>query len=144
MCESILRSIPEWFGIEESLLTYARDTESLPTWIAESPSAGEIGFISVKQHFPESAEVYVIAVTRPYHRRGVGRALVQTAERWARERGCSMLFVKTMGPSKPNAEYAATLRFYRALGFAPLEEFHKEWGGIPCLILSKALGELSR
>lgn len=57
--------------------------------------------------------------------------LIAQAEKWACSRGCSTLFVKTMGPSKPNAEYAATLRFYRAMGFAPLEEFHKEWGASP-------------
>lgn len=47
--------------------------------------------------------------------------------------------VKTMGPSKPSAECAATLEFYLGMGFARLEEFQGAWPGIPCLVLAKSL-----
>jgi hypothetical protein len=49
------------------------------------------------------------------------------------------LQVKTMGPSRPNREYAETLKFYEAVGFTKLEELHGLWPGLPCLVLVKAL-----
>ena len=49
------------------------------------------------------------------------------------------LHVKTLGPSRPNAEYAATREFYRQMGFRPLEE-NGLWGATnPCLMLIKHL-----
>ena len=40
-CEAILRSLPTWFGIEEALLMYARDSTRLPKTIAAThPDAG--------------------------------------------------------------------------------------------------------
>src|ERR1044071_9154220 len=83
-CEAILRSIPQWFGIEESLVRYARETATIPTWLAIE-NAKPIGFVSLKQHFPGSAEVACIAVGAGRHRAGIGRALVDRAEVWARE-----------------------------------------------------------
>jgi hypothetical protein len=31
-CESVLRSLPEWFGVESSLVQYANDAATLPTF----------------------------------------------------------------------------------------------------------------
>jgi GNAT superfamily N-acetyltransferase len=147
VCEAILRTIPDWFGIEESLVNYARETATLPTWLVEVDDQ-PLGFVSVKQHFPESAEISVIAMAAGRHRHGLGTLLVEQAERFAREQGCAMLFVKTLGPSRPDANYARTLQFYLARGFGRLEEFHQEWGRIPCLVLCKSLrpgaGNLTR
>ena len=53
--------------------------------------------------------------------------------------GVRLLEVKTQGPSRPDEHYAATLAFYRALGYEPLEELLDYWPGNPCLILVKAL-----
>ncbi|MBL8879243.1 MAG: GNAT family N-acetyltransferase [Phycisphaerales bacterium] len=149
-CEAVLRSVPEWFGIESSLQNYVAKAAELPTVVAEvgigltpgSPdTAGSIvGFLTIAQHFPESGEVYCLAVRREFHRGGIGRALVGFAANWLASRGARWLQVKTMGPSKPNAEYAQTLRFYRACGFDPLEEIHGLWGTIPCLVLVKRIG----
>lgn len=136
--DSILRALPDWFGIEEATRMYAEETMRLPAWVGEVGGA-PAGFISIKRHFPETADIFVIAVRPEHHRHGVGRALVEHASAWARGEGCRALMVKTMGPSKPNAEYAATLRFYLGMGFARLEEFQGVWRGIPCLVLARVL-----
>ena len=34
VCEPILRSLPEWFGIEQSNIQYIKDVEVLPTFLA--------------------------------------------------------------------------------------------------------------
>ena len=31
-CEPILRSLPEWFGIEESIVEYVEDIDRMPTF----------------------------------------------------------------------------------------------------------------
>lgn len=140
-CEAVLRSLPDWFGIDESLLQYVADAGDIAkfqtTFAIESGRA--IGFITIRRHFPESAEVHCFAVRPELHRRGVGRALLSWVECILRGVGTRFLQVKTMGPSRPSEFYARTLSFYRGVGFSPLEEIHGLWGKIPCLILVKDL-----
>jgi GNAT superfamily N-acetyltransferase len=137
-CDRVLRSLPEWFGIEQSVLDYVESLTTLPGFVAIR--GGEVvGFIATKQHTPEAAELHVMAVRREHHRKGIGRRLVEAAE--AELRGFSKLFqVKTLGPSHPDEGYARTRAFYLSLGFIPLEETHAFWGpDNPCLILVKPL-----
>jgi GNAT superfamily N-acetyltransferase len=135
--EQVLRALPKWFGIESALLQYVRDAAVMPTFLATAGGA-LIGFLSVREHFPESAEIHVMAVRPEWHRRAVGSALVEAAERWLADRGVRFLQVKTLSPARPSPEYAATRAFYRALGFAPVEEFPTLWSAAnPCLMLIK-------
>ena len=60
-CEPVLRSLPEWFGIEESNLQYLQEIEELPTFLARADER-VVGFLTVRMHFPEAAEVYVAGV----------------------------------------------------------------------------------
>jgi GNAT superfamily N-acetyltransferase len=138
-CERLLRSLPDWFGIEQAIREYRRDVEDLETLVAEV--AGEVAaFLTLLQHSPYAAEIRVMAVERRLHRSGLGRALVGHAEGLLRSRAVEYLQVKTLGPSRPNAEYERTRRFYEALGFRPLEETRRIWDEHnPCLILVKRL-----
>ena len=137
-CESILRSLPDWFGIEESIVQYRRDIESMETVVADR--AQEIlGFLTWRRHGPRSAEIQVLGVRAPWHRRGVGRSLVAEVERRLRGDSVELFQVKTLGPSRPDEAYARTRMFYESLGFVPLEE-NRLWGErIPCLISVKHL-----
>ena len=138
VCEVILRALPDWFGIEVSLMQYVADTRKHPTFLA-TRGAEVIGFITLNQHFPEAGEIHCLAVRPEYHGHGVGRALIVAAEEMFRSKGARFMQVKTMGPSRPSEFYARTLGFYRAVGFAPLEEIHGLWGAIPCLLLVKTI-----
>jgi GNAT superfamily N-acetyltransferase len=139
VCEPILRSLPQWFGIEEAVVHYVEEIERLPTFLA-IVDGRTVGFLSLKEHFAESAEVYVMGLRVEYHRQGLGRALVARAEEWFRSRGGEYLQVKTLSPARPNEDYARTRAFYRAVGFRPLEEFPLLWDAAnPCLLLVKAL-----
>ncbi|MBK7395259.1 MAG: GNAT family N-acetyltransferase [Myxococcales bacterium] len=135
--ERILRSLPAWFGIESSLVEYVADVRHMPTWAAFD-GARAVGSVSVRVHFATSWEVHILAAVEP-HRRGVGRALVAAVEAAARAAGVRLLHVKTLGPARPNAEYARTRAFYEGVGFLPLEERLDLWGGNPCLFMVKAL-----
>ncbi|MFM9959351.1 MAG: GNAT family N-acetyltransferase [Phycisphaerales bacterium] len=142
LCEAVLRDIPEWFGIEESLLNYVRDAERLATWIVWArgdDGGGEdaVGFMSLTHHYEHSAEIHCMAVKRAWHGRGVGRLLVRHAEAWCRGLGVEYLQVKTQGPSRPCPEYAGTTAFYERMGFRRLEEMKTLWGVVPALVLVK-------
>jgi GNAT superfamily N-acetyltransferase len=142
-CEAVLRSLPEWFGIESSLLDYARSAETMPTFIARRADE-TVGFLTIKRHFPTSAEVYAVAVHREYRGGGIGPRLLRAAEVWLVAEGVLLLQVKTLGPSRPCAHYEETRRFYLRSGFHPLEEFPTLWNPAnPCLVLVKPL-EASR
>ncbi|HKN64505.1 MAG TPA: coenzyme F420-0:L-glutamate ligase [Gaiellaceae bacterium] len=137
LAEAVLRDLPDWFGIEEATRQYIEDAAALPTLAVEP----DLAFLSLKQHTPRAAEVYVMGVRREQHRRGLGRALVTEAERWCRAHGIRYLQVKTLGPSRPDPGYDATRAFYEAVGFVALEELHGLWSDDnPTLILVKDVG----
>jgi hypothetical protein len=55
-CEAVLRSLPRWFGIEEALLMYVRDSAAMPTFAIEQ--AGRLrAFVTLHRHFPQAWEV---------------------------------------------------------------------------------------
>jgi coenzyme F420-0:L-glutamate ligase / coenzyme F420-1:gamma-L-glutamate ligase len=137
IAEAVLRDLPDWFGIEEATRQYIEDAATLPTLAVEP----DLGFLCLKHHTRQAAEVYVMGVRREQHRRGLGRALVAEAERWCRAQGIRYLQVKTLGPSRPDAGYEATRLFYEAAGFVALEELHGLWDQEnPTLILVKDVG----
>ena len=145
--DRLLRLLPDWFGIESANAGYVMKAHELPTylaWPARGPAAGTpepqpVGVLLAARHFPESAEVYLLAVAPDMHRRGIGRALVEALEADLITDGVELLQVKTLGPSLPDVSYDQTRRFYLRMGFRPLEEISDLWPGNPCLIMVKVL-----
>ncbi len=144
--ERILRALPGWFGIESALLDYAHAADVLPTFVAIAADPGDdrgaetVGFVSLKATSEDALELHVMGVLPAWHRRGVGHALVECADSYARTEGFSLLHVKTLAPSDPDPGYAATRAFYAALGFRPLEVFPEHWGpDDPCLLMVRPL-----
>jgi GNAT superfamily N-acetyltransferase len=138
-CEAVLRSLPRWFGIEESLLMYVRDSAALPTFAVEQDER-VIGFITLQEHFPVSWEVHCIAIAAEARNRGLGTLLLTQAESWLRSRGAQFLQIKTIAESSPSPEYAESRKFYAARGYLPLEVFPTLWHPRnPALQLVKSL-----
>lgn len=143
----LLRSLPGWFGIESSIIEYVAKAHELPTYLAWSVGGSSahaaarqpVGVLLAARHFPESAEIYLMAVEAALHRRGIGRALVEALEADLIADGAELLQVKTLGPSLPDDGYGQTRQFYARMGFRPLEEIHDLWPGNPCLVLVKVL-----
>jgi GNAT superfamily N-acetyltransferase len=137
--ERVLRTLPRWFGIEESLLEYAQAATELPTFAAMGPD-GVVGFLSLKQHFEQAWEVHCVAVEATHRGHGVGRALQTRAERWLVAQGAKLLQVKTLADSHSSTEYAQTREFYKRLGYVALEVFPGLWAShLPVLQLVKVL-----
>lgn len=140
LCERVLRALPDWFGVEESLQNYVREVADLPVFVASLDSR-EAGFVAFKRQTDSAGEVCVMGVYRWAHRRGVGRALIERLEELCRQEGRTFLTVKTLAASHPDQGYADTRGFYAAMGFCPLEVFPTLWDEAnPCLLMAKWLG----
>jgi len=138
ICRSILAELPEWFGLPASNAEYEHLAEAGPAWVAFEDREA-IGLMVLKSHFEDTLDIELLAVRPAQHRRGAGRALVARAEALAAERGARFLSVKTRGPSAPDEPYSRTRAFYRAMGFAALEEFTEIWGPEnPALLIAKS------
>jgi GNAT superfamily N-acetyltransferase len=135
-CEAILRSLPDWFGIEDAIERYTADMRRMTTFVARLDGR-VVGFLSLHRHNDVTVEIHVMGVEQEHHRRGVGRALVQATERWARERSHRLIEVKMLGASHPSEDYRSTRAFYLAQGFLPLEELSGLWPENLCLIMVK-------
>jgi len=157
-CAAVLRALPDWFGIEASIVQYVEDVDDLPTFVAEEngveepdrtrgsgageaadrsagsgdtsvgPCARVLGLLAVAVHSAHAAEIHVVGVLPHRHRAGVGSALLAAAEGWLREQGVRYLTVKTLSGTHPDAGYAGTRAFYEAAGFVPLLELPALWG----------------
>ena len=142
-CRAILDTVPSWFGIPDANDAYVEFVDIHDTWFAYSAKREPIGFISGQLHFPETAEIEIMAIRPEWHRRGVGRALVDAFEAHHRRTGIRLLEVKTLGPSHADESYRATRAFYTGIGFIPVEELWI-WGpDNPALILCKPSTTLS-
>jgi ribosomal protein S18 acetylase RimI-like enzyme len=140
ICRDVLGALPEWFGIPASVENYIMAADELPMLAWFDPAGEVMGFVSIKTHTPIAAEVYVMGVKRPWHRRGIGRALIEAVVELAISQGIRFLTVKTLAPSDGDPNYARTRLFYEAVGFLPIEEFPTLWGPEnPCLFMLRLL-----
>jgi GNAT superfamily N-acetyltransferase len=138
VCREILEALPSWFGIPESIDDYVAYADEAT--VLGAVSDGYAGGITIVRVTSDAAcEIHLIAVRPELHRRGLGRMLVAAAGDWAKAHGRRYLTVKTIGPSRLDASYENTRRFYLSVGFDPIEEFIGLWDGNPCLLLLKPL-----
>lgn len=140
ICEMVLRTLPEYFEIEEAIEEYikgVREKYFLSANVGDIP----IGFLAMKDHNEFTSELYVIGILEELQGRGIGERLVERAEEHLSSKDKKYLTVKALGSSRPDDEpYGKTRAFYRSVGFIPLEEFTNLWDKEnPCLIMVKSL-----
>ena len=140
VCESILRNLPEWFGIEEAVKEYingVKDKVVLAAYVGKIA----VGFLSIKEHNKFTSEVYVLGTLKEFQGRGIGRKLIEQATNFLKKESKKYLTVKTLSESHSDENYKKTRKFYRAMGFYPLEEIIEIWGKEnPCLFMVKNIG----
>ncbi|MFS0702957.1 GNAT family N-acetyltransferase [Cellulomonas sp. 179-A 9B4 NHS] len=136
---TILEDLPQWFGRPDATEAYVTAADTLPNYVAITPAGEQIGVVLIEQHFPETAEIHLMAVKRAWHRQGVGKALLTEVEGDLLSRGTRMLTVKTLGEADPDEGYRRTRLFYGDQGFVRLEELPDLWPGTPCLFMAKLL-----
>ncbi len=137
ICNTVLRNLPHWFGIEEATLNYIEKSKGLPFFAAyqrETP----IGFVYLYNHNEYTCEIYCMGILQRHHRKGIGKMLIAAAEEHCRKKGIKFLTVKTLADTHADEGYKKTRQFYLSVGFLPLEIFPDLWGEKnPCLFLVK-------
>ena len=141
ICSNILRALPTWFGIEESIVDYVKQVQQMPFY-ATYDQDKVVGFIAIKNHNEYTAEVCVMGVLEECHGQGIGKKLIKSCEDYCIASGKQFLTVKTVDASANYESYKNTLNFYLKMGFIPLEVFPSLWDeSNPCLFLAKYLGQ---
>ena len=134
IAESILKELPEWFGLPDSTREYIEKSKNLP-FFAYYMAGNYVGFIVLKETSKYTAEIYVMGVLKEYHRHGIGRKLFQVFLQYAEQKQYEFVQVKTVEEGHYE-EYDRTRLFYEQLGFRKLECFPTLWDeGNPCLIM---------
>lgn len=135
LCESVLRDLPEWFGIEESIQSYIRKTKE-QVMIAY----GNLAFLSLENTGPYSMDIHVLGVLKKDHHKGIGKALIMAAESYALSKGKKYITVKTLSSKNPDPHYQKTREFYEHMGFYTLDELPTLWDlNNPCLYMIKEI-----
>jgi ribosomal protein S18 acetylase RimI-like enzyme len=135
ICGDILKGLPNWFGIPEAIDEYIEESSKMPFFACYDKNT-IVGFVAIKKHNIYSTEVYVMGISKTYHRQGVGRNLIEECIKWCKENDIEFLQVKTLDESHPDINYAKTRKFYEAMGFKALECFPTLWGEHnPCLLM---------
>ena len=83
---TILKVIPNQFGIEESTKEYINKSSDLPFFVAIDKSK-VVDFISIKENSKYTAEIYVIGVLPGYHKQVIGKKLINTSLKQEKKKG---------------------------------------------------------
>ncbi|MBN1222398.1 MAG: GNAT family N-acetyltransferase [Candidatus Aminicenantes bacterium] len=106
---------PEWFT-EKALENIPRDIQFARCFVVESDRK-IVGFISVHSHEGKPM-IGWLAVDRKLRGKGIGKLLLEKAERELISFGYTDLRVETVGECTPVYKpYAETLKFYKSKGF---------------------------
>ena len=136
----IMESLSDWFGIPEAREYYIQESGKQPFCVAfdeEKP----VGFAYLKETGKDTTEISVVGVLKEYHRKGIGRKLIEKIQQIAKQKGYSFIQVKTVQMGKYD-DYDDTNRFYQALGFKEFEVFPMLWDeNNPCQIYVMYIGE---
>lgn len=138
---SILRDLPEWFGIEVATQWYienAKTSQCLVAYDANQP----LGFITLAPSSSDCLEIVCMGVKRDFYRQKIGSSLIKEAEDSFMD-AYSLLQVKTVDQGH-YPEYDKTNLFYQQCGFKKLEVFPDLWDKHnPCLVWVKEIGKIA-
>jgi GNAT superfamily N-acetyltransferase len=136
--EKVLADLTEWFGISEARENYIMQSSRMPFFTAYAEGEA-VGFISLKETSPVTAEIFCMGAIKKHHRQGIGRQLFAVFENYAKEKGYKLIQAKTVQYGKYKC-YDQTNLFYRSLGFYELEVFPTLWDERnPCQIYVKPI-----
>lgn len=139
IADMILHKLPQWFGIEKSILEYINGLKEKYFYAAYN-NDNVVGFVSLKINNKYTGEIYVIGVLEEFHRCGIGKKLIKKIEDHLKEDKYKYMMVKTLGDSCDYEPYKRTRMFYESIGFYPIEELKEIWDEEnPCLIMVKSI-----
>ncbi len=133
IARTVLEALPEWFEVEESREGYIRDAADR-IFLAAKDNGRAVGFLCLQETGNATVELAVMGVLKDYHRKGIGRRLVEKAKEAAAASGYEFMQVKTVKMGMYE-DYDQTNRFYISCGFREFELFPHYWDEAnPCQI----------
>ncbi|MCK5811905.1 MAG: GNAT family N-acetyltransferase [Clostridiales bacterium] len=137
VCDKILRTLPEWFGIESAIVEYNQKVKQLD-FIKIKYQQEVIGFCAYQVNYGINCDLYVLGIYRDFHRFGIGSKLIEYINDEVKKQEVKYLSVKTLSDKHVDSYYERTRNFYIKNGFYPFEEFKDLWGKEnPCLLMIK-------
>ncbi len=110
------------------------DSRESKTWVAVEDDT-IAGFLIGDQEPDRVGHIVTVDVLEPWRRRGVGRALMQAVEVWARESGLRLIYLETA------QDNLVAQRFYEAIGYEKVDEIHDYYRkGVAAWVMAKRLG----
>ncbi len=128
-CDAIVRSLPDYFDIEEGIVACAAAVRAGPGLVA-TVQEEVVGFLTIARPFPTTAEITWMAVDSAHRRRGIGHRLIARLRADLVRDGVELLVVLTLAasdPADPDRVYESTRRFYLREGFLPAYELPDIW-----------------
>lgn len=108
-CDDVIRSLPYFFGREEGVAACAQAVRQQPGWVAEHDGV-IAGFLTLRRHAPESAEVTWMAVHQDHRRAGIGRVLIERAVADLADQGVVFLLSLLSAPPVPSQASLTAMR----------------------------------
>lgn len=140
IANDILRSLPKWFGIEESIKEYVKGVCYKDFFLA-SKDTEYVGFFAIDYPHKNVANLYVLGIKEAYHHKGVGTMIYSHVEDYIKSLGYRYISVQTLSPKSSDEYYAKTREFYHKQGFVDAYESDKIWGeNNPFLLMVKFIG----
>jgi ribosomal protein S18 acetylase RimI-like enzyme len=139
ICDKVLHSLPDWFGIESAILDYIKGVGE-GVFISAYIDGKSVGFASMHETSVYADEIYVMGILKENHRMGIGRRMIEICSEECRKNEKMFLLVKTISERLDDPFYKNTREFYKAAGFLELEELPTLWGeNNPCLNMIKLI-----
>ena len=114
--QRLLAQLPSWFGIPEANADYVQAARELPGLVARADDE-PVGVLLHRRHFPEAAEIHLMAVSPDWHRRGIGTAMVNRLVTDLRRTECQLLPGQDPRPVTTASRLRSNPGVYRAAGF---------------------------
>ena len=109
--DEILAIENQLFSVPWSRTGMMAELENRDVCFAAARVEGRIAGFAVLHSFGDEAELFNIAVSPAFQRRGIGRQLMEKVCRWAEESGVERIFLEV------RVSNAAARRLYREYGF---------------------------
>jgi GNAT superfamily N-acetyltransferase len=139
ICTGIIDALPNWFGLPDANTSYIEGVGSKAAFVVSDGSGTALGMLSLAHPYPTNADIYWLGVLPAFHRKGIGKLLLDAALAWARELGCETTTVETLSDTDPDPGYGRTRAFYKAMGFKPLFELRPHGDNNPLVYMMKQL-----
>ncbi|MEK6734213.1 MAG: GNAT family N-acetyltransferase, partial [Pseudomonadota bacterium] len=119
LCRQITASLPEYFGLPEVNEHYAQGVKKYIN-LAAKINDQYVGLISLEFPYPNSCNIYWMAILPEYMSQGIGTKLIDEACSIAKDKLAKTITVETLSPKNADENYLKTYHFYLRQGFIPL------------------------